>query len=601
MRQFRTPARRTIHWAAAFLILLMAVRLLVSLQSTGMVTDEFAHIPAAYLYVKQLRLDVNAAHPPLIKYLAGLPLLALNPALPSTDPTVEGFAYDSEFLYGLKEHARQVVTLARIPMIFVGCLLGLVVYRWASQMFGPAGGLFSLLLFVFDPNILAHSRFVLTDVGAALAYTTFWYFTWRWVEAPSVRKSLTVSGVAGLALLVKHSMIILPPCWLLIVWLTVARKRVRVLRGLQETLLGTALIILLLNAGYCFQSKRFDSADLKIVAGWFGYNTNNSPVNHLLDRFSPLPIPSVYVRGLDVLVSQDRSGHPAYLLGMYSTRGWWYYFPVAALVKIPLGSLVVCAIGFIWLVWFMFRTRTRSLFVLVPLSMYGLGALLSHVDVGIRYILPMFPFLFLAAGGVFDMLWQRRSAFLWVFVASACWLVVSSAMISYDPLEYFNELAGGPQNGWRYLADSNLDFGQSFVSLMRYVNDNKLANVNFYVVGVEYNLAGNTGYNCFLPYKLADEFRPVFPYSFHESYGSMRPGIYAVSIAKLIDPFVFTSSNSADRERGSALLGLLRIRPEVKIGNEVWIYDLDSKDIEQAGLSDAKLYYYDGMKFNRPY
>ncbi|HYK91248.1 MAG TPA: glycosyltransferase family 39 protein, partial [Acidobacteriota bacterium] len=349
MQQFRIPDRRIIHLAAGFLITLMAVRLLLTLPSTGMVTDEFAHIPAAYLYVKQLRLEVNAAHPPLIKYLAGLPLLLLNPPLPNTDPLVEGFAYDSEFLYGLRERARQVITLARIPMILVGCLLGFVLYTWAIEMFGPAGGLFSLSLFVFEPNILAHSRFVLTDVGAALAYTTFWYSAWRWIKTPSARKSLIVSGVAGLALLVKHSMIILPFCWLLILWLMVVRRGVAVRRGLQQTVLGIVLILLMLNAGYCFQSKRFDSTDLKVVAGWFGLNTDNSPINGLLNRFSPLPVPSTYIRGLDVVVNQNRSGHPAYLMGMYSTMGWWYYFPVAALVKVPLAMLVVFAIALIWL------------------------------------------------------------------------------------------------------------------------------------------------------------------------------------------------------------------------------------------------------------
>ncbi len=588
-----------INAAAGILIALMAVRLLVSLKSTGMVTDEFAHIPAAYIYVKQQRFEVNAAHPPLIKYLAGLPLLLLNPPLPSTDPMVEGFAYDSEFLYGLKDRARTVVTLARIPMVLIGCLLGLALYGWACRMFGPAGGLFSLLLFAFEPDILAHSRFVLTDIGASLAYTAFWFSAWQWFKVPSLGRSLILGSVTGLALLTKHSMVILPFCWLVVVALMVATRRLTLRRGLREVALGIVMIVFVLNAGYCFKSKRFDSADFKTVAAWFGYNADKSPVNGFLDRFSPLPVPVAYVPGLDVVVSQSKAGHPAYLMGMYATRGWWYYFPAALLVKVPLAVLIVFAFALIWLLRFTLRNPADGLFLLGPLLLYGALAMSSHVNVGIRYILPIFPLLLIAAGGMFELCWRRRRAVRWMLIALAAWLVIASGRISYDPLEYFNELAGGPLNGWKYLADSNLDFGQSFVDLMRYVNDHRLSNVNFYVVGVEYNLAGNTPFNCFLPYRLPDEFRPVFPYSFHESYEPMRPGLYAVSIAKIIDPFVFTSANSADRENGAALFGLLKVQPKARIGNMIAIYDLGPDDIARAGLANAKLYYYDGMKFNR--
>jgi len=165
-------------------------------------------------------------------------------------------------------------------------------------------------------------------------------------------------------------------------------------------------------------------------------------------------------------------------------------------------------------------------------------------------------------------------------------------------VEYFNEVAGGPQNGWRYLTDSNLDFGQSFVSLMKFLEDNKLSGVNLYVVGVEYNLAGEIRYNCFLPYRLPEGFRSTFPYAFQETYEAMRPGIYAVSIAKIIDPFVFTSTNIEDRARGSALRRLLALEPKAKIGNMVWIYDLKPEDIARSGLTNVMLYYYNDMKFN---
>src|SRR5687768_9360255 len=134
-QQFMTPGLMA-RAAVALLIGVMAVRLFASLGSTGMATDEFSHIPTGYAYVKEQRFEINAEHPPLIKYLAGLPLLFLNPPLPKGDPLVKGFAWSSEFLYGAGGQARKVITWARAPMVLLGCLLGFMIYRWTSELFG---------------------------------------------------------------------------------------------------------------------------------------------------------------------------------------------------------------------------------------------------------------------------------------------------------------------------------------------------------------------------------------------------------------------------------------------------------------------------------
>jgi len=227
---------------------------------------------------------------------------------------------------------------------------------------------------------------------------------------------------------------------------------------------------------------------------------------------------------------------------------------------------------------------------------------LSHINIGIRHILPVFPFLCVAAGGLFATLSERRSKFRWLPVGLGVWQAGASLAFASDPLEYFNVLAGGPKNGWRYLADSNVDFGQQFQRLAEYIKMNNLSNPNLYVVGTEYNLLEGVSYNTFLPYRLSDDFRSSFPYLYHESQEPFRPGTYVVSVAKILDPFVFTSSTATPSERASAtaLLRLLEFKPKTQIGNFVWIYDLSMEDIIRSGLSQFTFYYYDGMKYAGP-
>lgn len=584
------------------MIVFMAVRLVASLHSTGLVADEFAHIPAGYLYLTEHRFDFNPEHPPLIKSLAALPLLFLG-SMPThirhAEDWSDWFAYCSEFFYLSGEQARRVITWARVPMVLISCLLAFVIYRWASALFGSAGGLFSLFLFIFEPNILAHSRLVLTDIGSSFAYCLFWYLVWRWLKNPSFGNSIMTSLTAAASLLVKHSMVVVPVCWFLILISMVFLRKLTVRQWLQTIALSFLLMVLVLNIGYGFRSRAFNSGDLKMVAGWLGWHSENSWIGELLDRFSLLPIPPDYLRGLDVVVNHDRSGHPAYLLGQYSEKGWWYYFPVALLLKVPLPLLLLFAFSLAWLaVRLGPRDRTAMFCILFPMTGYFGMSMLSHINIGIRHILPVFPFMLVAAGGLFASAWHNQIRFRWALLALGTWLAGVSLTISYDPIEYFNELAGGPENGWHYLTDSNTDYGQDFPKVVNYIKANGISNSNLYLVGTEYNLLTGIHFNCFLPYRLPDKSRSYLPYTYHETSVCFRPGVYIVSTAKLIDPFVFlTGVNESDRVRAGILRRLLTLKPKVKIGNAILVFDLSQEDIDQASLSQLLLYYYDDMTY----
>ncbi len=603
-------ANETNNWkfrlGAWALVTFMAIRLLISLQSTALATDEFVHIPAGYVDLTIHRFDFNPEHPPLIKMLSALPLLILKPALPEDARLKKDwndwFRFCTDFFYLPIAQERQIVTWARVPMILVSCLLGLLIFEWASALFSRGAGIFALLLYTMEPNVLAFSRFVYTDVGASLVYAAFFWLAWRCWRSASFMRLLPLCLVACVSPLVKHSMVVIFPMYLLFLAILAVGRRISISRGLAHAVLGVLMLLFLLNLGYGFCTHRFDAEDLRMVSGWFGIHTENPGINKYLDRFSILPVPPDYIRGLDIVVNHNRQGHYAYLFGTFSRMGWWYYFPLAFLVKVPLSVIIITLAAVIWLVVTLCMNRNAGhLFLLLPMMIYGGFALSSNINIGIRHLLPIFPFLFIAAGGLWHFLHTRTSRWRWALAALGLWTVVISLAIRYDPLEYFNELAGGPKNGWRYLGESNIDAGQNMIRLADYVREANSKEVFLYVIGVDFNLLRDQELSLFSPVKLADDLRPYFPYRFREEFSALKPGVYAISVCKMLDPYMYSPVfNKEDVDRAFMLRRFLTIEPNKKIGNVIWIYTLTAEDIARLNLSHLEFYYYTGLKHVEP-
>ncbi len=598
------------HWkfrlGALALVGCMAVRLFISLQSTALATDEFVHIPAGYVHLTIHRFDFNAEHPPLIKMLSAIPLLILKPSLPG-DPQnkkdwMDWFKFCTDFFYLPAAKERQIITWARVPMIFVSCLLGLLIFEWTSSLFSPAAGIFALLLYTMEPNVLALSRFVYTDVGASLVYLAFFYLAWRCWKTPRFANLLLVCLIACISPLVKHSMIVMFPIWLMFLAIMVFAKKLTIRLSLMHVALSLVMLLFLLNLGYGFRTHAFDSHDLQVVSGWFGLHTDKLAINKYLDRYSILPVPPDWIRGVDLVMNHNSLGHYAYLSGRFSSMGWWYYFPLAFLVKVPVPIILITVISLGWLsAVLLFRRSADALFLLLPILLYGGLAMSSNINIGIRHILPIFPFLFVSAGGLWHALHAKARWLRGAVVALGAWTVVCSLAIHYDPLEYFNELAGGAKNGWRYLGESNIDAGQNMMRLADYIKETRPEHLYMYLIGVDFNLLTDVDFSLFSPMNLTDDFRSNFPYNFSEEYGALKPGVYAISVCRMLDPYMYSPAYSkSDLDRALTLQRFLNIEPTKRIGNVIWIYDLTAEEIARLNLSQLEFYYFIGVKHVQP-
>ncbi|HEX9443431.1 MAG TPA: hypothetical protein VGA73_04895, partial [Candidatus Binatia bacterium] len=171
-----------------------------------------------------------------------------------------------------------------------------------------------------------------------------------------------------------------------------------------------------------------------------------------------------------------------FLFGQSSDDGFWAYFPVAFLVKTPLPTIAFLIAG----AWMLVRRRldrARALFLLIPAAVYFTLAVWSRANIGLRYILPIYPFLFVLAGAAAAELWKRGRWMKQGVLVLGVWLAWSCISTYPHYLAYFNELVGGPKNGYKVLLDSNLDWGQDLKGLKRWMDAHGVKKIKFLYFG----------------------------------------------------------------------------------------------------------------------
>lgn len=466
------------QWGLVFLLLLLFFAQAARGGSDLSLTyDEPIYIGIGYadLVTRDMAWHGHIGHPPLVNLLTAWPLL-----LSSTRPDprdlpqwgsndVLGFCRQMLAQLGSLD---QVAFVTRMPVTWIALFLGALVFRWTAELWGRKAGLLALAFFVFDPTVVAHARLNTTDMGIAAFGFLACYATSCFFRQPSARR-LTLAGLAlGLPLASKAS----GPFYLgiaqllLAAFAVIAWRRRHGGKWLWSWLAcGTAWVVLALAvlwAAYFFEVRSLEPGGIPLPAAshWFG-----------------LPYINSYMQ----------TGQVTFLWGkLYMNDQPWGYFPLAFLVKTPLPTLILLALA----AGDALRRRARRcpdahlwskiVLVVVPAA-YFLMAMGMALQIGQRHLLPIYPFLFVLVGRLVRPAWERRWATWPPFckIASAisgllllAWLTFSSLLVQPFQLSYFSELAGGPDRGYRYFADSSVDWGQNLKVLRQYLETNDLVN-----------------------------------------------------------------------------------------------------------------------------
>ncbi len=547
-----TPPRpRYFYAGVSLLALLLASVQFLSIRGETQTFDEAIELSGGYAFLKTGQYSIQPEHPPLAKVLAALPLMALGASLPTDDPSWrehKDMEFGGAFLYHNAVPADTILLAARSTAILWTVILAVSIALWSERRLGARVALLAMALFSLDPNVIAYGRYLKNDMLLTLlSFLTV--IAWiGYLESPRWWRMVLTGALAGLACATKFSAIFLFPA-LLVLYLLHWRGFARLVYSLAAVCVTASLALAL-----CYgpeakalipmtHSQRLAHPETVLLRDTVNKATAPGRVAYWIGSHTGMR-PNPLVSGLMRLAEHNEEGHDAYLWGMHSTSGWWYYFPVAFFVKTPVATLLAILLAIGMAVYSRARPIRLQWMLLVPIVAYLPFCLSTHINTGERHLLPLYPFLFLL---VSSMIASMR--LLWVG-ALALALAIESLSIYPHYLAFFNVLVGGPGNGPKYLVDSNIDWGQDLKKLKVYMDSHGIDKVCFCALGT-----ADTAY-----YKIGvDELLQV-----PDKNKLSETCVLAVSATVLQGVYVPPESFAWLRE----------LKPTAKVGYSIYVYDL---------------------------
>jgi hypothetical protein len=454
--------------AVIVLLAVQATQMAFVVHRESLTFDEDDHIFAGYMMGHTGDYGLNPEHPPLVKLLAALPLFGRAlwvPPLHRRDFKAEAYLNGRDFLARNDGASQHLVFRMRLVVGSLALVLTLLVFIAAREWFGTPAAMIALLLAVFDPNIIAHSALVTTDMGVTLFFLAGIYGFYRYVKQPTLLRLLLAGVAAGLLLATKHSGILLAPMLLLLIgWeILAAPKGTRGRMTLRLSGAFVAIVVVGVLVLWSFYGFRYAArpAGLTLSTSLADYV---APLSHFntaavmaIARLHLLP--ESYLMGL-VDVKRMAEFYPTFIFGKVYAHGQWWYFPVVILIKTTLGMLALMALAALAILTGRLRKGRELAYLLIPACFYLLVAILAGMNIGARHLLPADTFtLILVAGGITALAAGSRR---WAWVGAALVLAHIASSLAAFPnyIPYANEAWGGPANVHNLLSDANVDWAQ---------------------------------------------------------------------------------------------------------------------------------------------
>ncbi len=593
--------------------------------------DELVHIPAGYSYITKQDIRLNPEHPPLLKDLSGLFLLPVKINFPDKEDSftkkINGeWELGPQFFYQNGNNPDTILFFARLAPILLSILFLFLLFITTKKNFGRQVAILSLLLFAFSPTILAHSRYVTTDMAASFGFFISIFYFLNFLKTPS-KKNLIISGlIFGISQLFKFSLLFLIPFFILIavLWSLTFFSKNNLSLFFKKTfkyLFSTFLIFLI---AYIFviwpiykfhifnypSSPKTEQEKQKII-----YSENCKELekytyaNQFRDIFCQLkntkfekfaqPLAkmseniilapySEYIFGALLAKNRVDEGGRNYFFNKVSYNSNPSYFPVLYLIKEPLALHLLLLIALFSFFSKYLNKKRKNLFenktfqsklsenftvisLFLFIILYFMISVFGNLNIGIRHILPIYPFLFILMSlaiskylseypenttnlkKLLSLYWQKILKYLVIFLLFL-WYLISSLSIYPNFLTYFNQIIGGPTNAYKYVSDSNLDWGQSLKELAKFVEKNNIKKMQ-----LDYFGGGSPEYylkDAYIPYK---------------SYMGKPKGWFAVS-AQLYTLASGKKDKNYQREEQDSYLWLKNQKINTILGNSILIF-----------------------------
>ncbi len=456
--------------------------------------DESAHILSGYAYLTNGMDYLSPLHHPALgrSINAAIPAALLDldfnaGVRPEEEPDSDFFPYSVKFIYKNKITGKSILFLSRLSNILLGAMLAIYVFRWAREFWGDNGALLSLFLYALCPNILAHSSLATTDLPITAFFFISTYYLYRLAASGVTLRNTALAGAfLAFAFATKHTAFLLIPVFVVSFILSFKRgnDKCRVVLGYAAIIL---IVYIMIWAVYGFRYRMEGPSYVPLF--WTRFSGSFfEPVFALLREWKLLP--EAYLYGvLGVISGAGGGGKSAFLMGQYSTTGWWYYFIAAFLIKTPAAIFFFLAAAILYASFDKLSRRRGDnppaiLWAALPALLIFSVMSVQKVNIGLRHILPVYPFIFLLCGYISRIRTPSMAAAKTVFASFIIWYAYASVSITPHQLAYFNEFIGGPKNGYKYLVDSNLDWGQDLAGLKEYMTDKEIKSIKLAYFGL---------------------------------------------------------------------------------------------------------------------
>ncbi|MBY0407420.1 MAG: glycosyltransferase family 39 protein, partial [Rickettsiales bacterium] len=389
--------------------------------------DEPFHIACGMQWWKEGKYTMQPLHPPLARVMDAVLVFAnerLFGPLPHKGPQARS---------GYMTHM-VLSRLGTLPFYLLACG---VVFAWGRRIYGEEAALWGLACFVTLSSVTGHAMLATTDMAYTALFLWALYAFVLWLDAPSVRHSLWLGAALGLMVGAKFSGLL---HWPMAVLAMLGVQLVSQYFGGLKLWLFTRRHVL---GGLAFV--------LPLCAGvlWVLY----------LGDLGKL------AQGVRDALALNERGFGIWFYGPLKEGSDWLFFPVVFFFKTPLSFLLSASVGAGITVRQALagRMRAEAVFPLVAALAVMASSMASHINLGVRHVLPVYPLLCMAAGYALWRLWWAGIAWRLVAVAVVFAQVVSFCMGHPEHLAYFNALAG--KNPERITLDSDFDWGQGMILL----------------------------------------------------------------------------------------------------------------------------------------
>ena len=477
---------------AALLLAVFFLQGLFLIRATSATADEVPfHIVNGYTYLKTHDYRMSPANPALIREWMALPLVLIQPKLDLNKRSwVEAdsapFAYDF-FYRDNRENAELLLNSARFMNLLLGLALGFLIFTWSSQLYGGWGGVLSLAFYAFCPNFLAYSSIAHTDVGVSFFSVLSAYFFWRTLERSRPKDLWLLSLALGLACAAKYNALIFAPLFLMILWF---KKGFAIF--LKAACLFAVVSFLMIWASYGFEFKPILGGavprveeKLRDVAGisqrLFPENADASKFLKKIALEVPIPIPT-YLLGLAAITKAHGQPYRHFAFGEWTIQTRWYYYLFSFLIKMTLPFLGLLFLRAVFFKKAASGSRHESAAILLPTLVVFLMTCSDTAEVGVRYLFPVIPLLFVWIGGLAKL---GQTSVIWRRVLGYFFALNLLTTLPFFPnyLSYFNPIAAVMGGGYRYVRGSDVDWGQGLKALKTYMDEHRISEVTLRYFG----------------------------------------------------------------------------------------------------------------------